>query len=447
MSPDVPRPAESIEAKASRSLHPGNAAEARVQPVLGPVSSQERLDSVDVLRGFALLGILVMNIVSFGLPDAAYNTPTVAGGFTGANFACWLFAYVFFDLKMMTIFSLLFGAGLILMTERAEARVGSLRGIYYRRIVWLIVFGLVHAYVLWYGDILFMYGVCGLLLYLFRRRSPRFLLILGSFLVFMVVPLNFGFGTLLESWREAAREDNASPAARMWSGIRSSFQPGEEEVAEELAKYRGSFWQSFEHNAGVAFALQIFLLPFFGLWRVGGLMLLGMAFMKLQLFSARRSPRLYWWLVRLGYGIGIPVVGCGAWLEVAHGFDFVYNVRWGNNFNYIGSLFVAAGHIGAVMLACQVRLLPRLAHRLAAVGRMALTNYLMHSLVCTIFFRGWGFGWFGYLERWQLLGVVLAIWFVQLVLSPLWLRRFRFGPMEWLWRSLTYRARQPMLVG
>ena len=137
-----------------------------------PVDAPERIAPLDTLRGFALLGILVMNIQSFSMISAAYNNPTAYGDLSGANWWVWLLGHLLADQKMYGIFSMLFGAGILLMTSRAEER-GSSLGLHYRRMMWLILFGLLHAHLLWPGDILYTYGMCGLLVYLFRRRDRK----------------------------------------------------------------------------------------------------------------------------------------------------------------------------------------------------------------------------------------------------------------------------------
>src|SRR6266446_3351724 len=158
-----------------------SAGEASARSALAPVVREERIASIDVLRGFALLGILWMNVVAFALPGAAYADPTIAGGARGANLLFWLFSQILVEGKMRTLFSMLFGAGVILFTSRAEARGAESRigDLYYRRTLWLIAFGLLHAYFIWSGDILYGYGVAGLLLFPFRHLPARTLIIAG----------------------------------------------------------------------------------------------------------------------------------------------------------------------------------------------------------------------------------------------------------------------------
>jgi uncharacterized protein len=172
------------------------------------------------------------------------------------------------------------------------------------------------------------------------------------------------------------------------------------------------------------------------------MMLLGMGFLKLGVFSAERSRRFYLTWIILGYGLGLPIILYGYSSLTAAGFDVVYH--FGQPYNYVGSVLVAMGHIGMVMLVCKANIFGRFKNALAAVGQMALTNYLMHTIILTAVFYGYGLGLFGHVDRFAQMGFVLGMWILQLVVSPIWLKHFRFGPAEWLWRSLTYRKKQPM---
>jgi uncharacterized protein len=420
---------------------------------LPPVSAGERVAAIDVLRGFALLGILAVNIWSFALPSAVFYDPSAAGGFTGWNFAAWLVSHVLFEQKMMSIFSMLFGAGLVILTARADARGLPLTRIYYRRILWLLVFGLVHAYALWEGDILVAYALCGLALYPLRRLAPARQAALGLGVFLLAVPISAGSGLLLQ-W--GLRADEHSPAAGGWRRVvqRQVGQAAEEILAtatpegmqEEIDTARGSYAELFRARAAENLWLETVEFIIWAGPRAGGLMLLGMALMKLGVFTGALPTRVYAALAISGYGLGLPVVAYGVSDMMRHDFDIFYTLIWGGQFNYVGSLFVALGHVGVVMLLVRAGWLPALTSRLAAVGRMALTNYLLQTVICTALFDGWGLGLFARLDRVQLVGVVAAVWAFQLAVSPLWLRAFRFGPAEWLWRSLTYRRRQPFLA-
>jgi uncharacterized protein len=279
----------------------------------GPVIRGERIVSIDVLRGFAVLGILVMNIQSFSMIDAAYNNPTTYGDLTGANYLVWLTSRLFADGKFMTIFSLLFGAGVMLMAERREAAGKGAAGVHYRRMLWLTVYGAAHGLLLWHGDILFAYGVCGLWIYLFRRRSNRALIVAGSivFAVGSLIPLFWQF--TIPYWGEGQLE----AVDREW------WSPTPEVIAEEVAAYRGGWAEQQAHRGPAAVFLMTFNFFTEMLWRTGGLMLIGMALFRLGVFSAERSREFYLRMVSIGFGLGLPIVYYGVLFREASG----WNVR------------------------------------------------------------------------------------------------------------------------
>jgi uncharacterized protein len=427
----------------------------------GPVAPPERVAAVDVLRGVALLGILTMNIVFFAWPIAAYFDPTAGAGASGIDTAVWVVNHVVFDQKMMSIFSMLFGAGLVLMGGRADAAGRPLAGVYYRRVFWLLVIGLAHAYLLWAGDILVAYAQCGLLLYLFHRWSPRALIITGAVALLVMVPVGFAAAWGVEFLKTTAVAAEAAETAgepltefqkwvrEAWNAeFRKLIDPTPDERAEarteEIAVHRGSYPGMVARRAAELWPQHTFGFFTMWVWIAGGRMLVGMGLMKLGVFAAARPARSYTRLVALGYGVGLPLVAYDTAQLFANDFRLPALILSLFVYNHVGSIFVALGHVGVVMLVCQSGLLPRLTARLAAVGRMALTNYLMQSVICTTIFYGYGFGLYGSVSRTGLVGVVLAVWAVQLLVSPVWLAYFRFGPAEWLWRTLTYGRFQPL---
>jgi len=229
-----------------------------------------------------------------------------------------------------------------------------------------------------------------------------------------------------------------------WRAIRPVFAPNADDIAADLSAYRGSYADIFIKRAPFVAFMQVNMTLAFVVWRVGGLMLLGMALMKLGVLSGERSTRFYRNLALVGYGAGLPLVVLSAALLDAHGFDPLYVARFGGIPNYIGSILVAFGHIGAVALVVKSGALRALVDRFAAVGRMALSNYVAHSLVMTTLFYGYGLGLYADVSRVSQQALVVVLIGLQLLVSPWWLRHFRFGPVEWLWRSLSYRQRQPM---
>jgi uncharacterized protein len=399
-----------------------------------------------------------MNITGMALPFAAYFNPMVYGGSTGVNYGAWIFAHLFFDLKMMGIFSMLFGAGVVLMTERAAAAGRSIGGIYYRRVFWLLLIGLIHAYLLWHGAILVTYALCGFLLYLFRRRSARALVISGLCVLLFGALLSAGGGFAQSQLRRAVQQIEASVAAGeemtadrqalldQWAGLRRSFAPTPEEVDETITTMRGDAAGVLKANASESLHIHAQAVPFYLFWRGLALMLLGMGLMKAGVFTAGRSTRFYGAWVIVGFGLGLPIVAFGIRQWSRHGFDSVTQFFPDGQFNYFASVLVSMGYVGLVMLFCRSGMLAALRARLAAVGRMALTNYLLQTAICVSIFYGYGLGMFGRVGRFNLWWFILGVWIVQLILSPWWLARYRFGPAEWLWRSLTYLRRQPMRV-
>ena len=396
-----------------------------------PVAQDARIDSIDVLRGFALLGILVMNIQLFAMPDAAYFNPTAYGDLQGANFYVWLGSRMFADQRFMTIFSMLFGAGIVLMTARAEER-GPTGRVHYRRMAWLALIGLLHAHLLWAGDILFLYAVCGMVAYPFRKQSPRTLLVIGTGTVAVASAIFLAVGASMAYW----------PAEAL-AAVTKGWQPDQAVIDSQVAAYRGGWPDQAPLRSATALGFETVGILFWGGWRAGGLMLIGMALFKLDVFSARRSPRFYGALIAVALLVGLPLEAYGVVLDFRHGWA-PWSFFQGEQFNYWPSIAVSLGYVGLVMLACRSNALRRATRPFAAVGQTALTNYLLQTVLCTTIFYGHGFGLYGSVDRLGQLGVVVAVWAVQLIVSPLWLRRFRFGPAEWAWRSLTYGARQPL---
>lgn len=403
-----------------------------------PVAAAERLRSMDALRGLAVLGILAVNIGAFALPDAAFYRPSVAGGFTGANFAVWLVIHVLFEMKFITIFSMLFGAGVLLMGRREDAAGVSFAGRYYRRLALLLVFGLIHSYVFWYGDILVTYALMGAALYPMRRLRPEVLIGVGAGLLCVLVPGTLLQGAAMMMAREGMRSVPPEPwAVELWS----RFYPSGEQLNQQIALYRGAYGPLFWHRLGLNLEIQIFGLILFSPWRVLSVMMIGLGMAKMGVFAAAKPGAFYAKLAMAGYGVGLPLVGVGLWINLPSDFDIVRLFMIGGLFNLIGGVGVALGHVGLFMLLYRAGVLKGAFSVLSCVGRMAFTNYLSQTVICTFLFYGWsgyGFGWFGSMDHVQLAGVVACIWAAQLIWSPLWLRFFAMGPMEWVWRVGTY---------
>jgi len=398
-----------------------------------PTSPSERIVALDALRGFAILGILVMNVQSFSMIRAAYINPTAFGDLTGLNKLVWIVSHVLADKKFMTLFAMLYGAGIVLLTGRLEAKGRGSCGVHYRRTVWLIVIGLMHAYLLWSGDILVTYGMCALVAYLFRHFSPRKSLAIGLSSFAFGSLLYFLAGVSMQRWPQSAVQS-----------MLHNWQPDPDAIAREVAAYRSGWLGQMPFRAHSSWFAQTTYFLFHTLWRTGGLMIIGMALFKWGVLTGQRTRRFYAWSIAAGFGVGVPLIAVGVYANFKAGWSMEYSMFLGMQYNYWGSILVSAAYLGIVMLAVRSLRLRGATNVLAAVGRMAFTNYLMQTVLCTLLFYGHGFGLFGSMERiWHPL-IIICVWTLELALSPLWLSRFRFGPVEWLWRSLTYRALQPM---
>ena len=427
---------------------------------LAPVRGGERKDALDTLRGIALLGILLMNIVAMGLPFA-YSDPSVYGGSEGADLIAWITANLFFEGTMRGLFSLMFGAGVILIISRAEAKGGGMgvADLYFRRTLWLFLFGVVHAWlVLWGGDILYHYGISGLFIFAFRKLAPRTLIILGVLVLASLAPkFAYDYHTTLTAWEEAqAAEQVLAGLAESeeldeenqgkidaWQGIQSDAKPSAEKIEKAIEGNRGNYFEIIAARSGWIVFMQSTFYYQYGFFDVIGMMLIGMAFLKLGIITGEKSRRFYAVMMLAGYGIGLPVNALETWQIVNSNFDIVTMAKASLTYD-LGRLPVTLGHVGFWMLVCKSGWLRFLTSRLAAVGRMALTNYVMHSVITAFVFTGIGFGLYGALQRHELYYVVGGIWLFQLMVSPIWMRHFRFGPLEWVWRSLTYQKKQPM---
>lgn len=402
-----------------------------------PVGQTERITAIDALRGFALLGILIMNIRMFAGPFAQYGNPyavPAAGGEERSNWLVFSIAHVMADLKMMTIFSMLFGAGIVIMSERQIAKgLGSI-GLHYRRMWWLLVIGLIHAYLIWPGDILVIYAICGAIVFWARRFYVPVQIGLGLFLLLCGIGISLGAGFTIDKWPPEAVDQ----MSRDWA-------PPPELLQEQIDAYTGPISDRLAEQGRMSLGWHTGGFIFFGFWRAAGLMLLGMGLYRLGIFSAKRSMGFYLGLIVTGAAIGIPLILWGMNKNIEDGYIFETAFFLNGQFNYVGSLFVALAWTGIIMLLVKAGAVKMLINALSAVGQMALTNYLMQSIICTTIFYGHGLGLFGEFTYLQQFYVVLGVWAAELVWSPVWLKYFRFGPFEWLWRSLTYFSPQPML--
>lgn len=424
---------------------------------VAPVQQTERIEALDILRGIAVLGILLMNIVGFGLPWA-YENPTVAGGMDPPNYWAWAIPTMFFEGTMRGIFSLLFGASIILLTDRMEQAGAGLRtaDIHFRRMLWMMLLGVIHwALLLWIGEILFAYSIGGLLLFAFRKMRPRWMLaIAGALLLTSVVSSLLAYQSLAaaRSVAFAAQTAQASGAAitdeqkeaiTHWEDSVAEFSPPAEALASIIELHQVGYIDAVTLQFPMSYEFQWTDLPWWLFFDMMSFMLIGMALLKLGVLAGGQSAHFYGLMMAGGYAVGIPLNYMELQLFQNSGFS-VLGFSQASITYEISRLAMVIGHLGLFLSIIRAGWMKSLQRTLAATGQMALTNYIAQTLICTALFFGFGFGLFNQLERHQLFYIVAAIWAVELIWSPIWLKHFRFGPLEWLWRSLTYWERQPL---
>lgn len=389
-----------------------------------PLQRSERIDSLDVLRGFAILGILVMNIQAFSMISQAYLNPTLGGNMEGVDFWLWAVSHVAFETKFLSLFAALFGAGLVIMAERAAAAGGRPWRLHRRRMAILALFGLLHAYGIWYGDILFVYAAVGMVAFLFRDASVRRLLLFAA--LFYAIPIAV---SLAMTWLLFIMppDDYAAMAQAYW-------QPSPEAIAAQQEAYRSGWLGQMAQRIPDAATLHLLALPLEQGWRVLALMLAGMAALKSGLLSGAWSVRTYARTGMVSAAAGAAIVTAGVVFHQATGWEMKTSLYLGALFNYAGAPLVTLAWVCGVILVLKRGLWAALIDRLRAVGRTALSGYLFTSVLCVTLFYGHGFGLFGQVGRTGQLLVVVAVWAILLVAAPAWLRRFHMGPLEWLWR-------------
>lgn len=414
---------------------------------------------MDALRGFVLLGILFMNMSLFGLPHWAGENPTVAGGTEGLDWWAWFLSAVLWDGKMRAIFSMLFGAGVVLLTRRAEAAgsesAARIADVYYRRCICLILFGIFDAFVLaWPGDILYWYGLMGLLLFPFRRVSARRLIVAAMLILAVGVAAHvirhehrvreLAEITAIRADVSAGKELEKEQKAKLekWEERLKEYAPPREKVDKEIAARRGGLFSVVPSIAPIV--IEWNSQPIYVDSDVLPMMIMGLGLARAGVITGQRSTRFYAVFALVCLPLGWFVAALGPWHRSAHNFDpeFILPYMLGGSWSYVAQrLLLAMGYISVVMLAARTPLLAWVMRAVAAAGRMPLTNYLGQSLICLLIFSGLGLGLFAKLSNYQLVLLTLAIWVPQVMFSVLWLNAFAYGPMEWFWRWCAYGER------
>lgn len=401
-----------------------------------------RILEMDILRGFAVLGILLHNINEFGLPSNINSYPGLFTNGYAANTYAWVFNTLFVSDAIRGIFSILFGASAMILLNDEKLAQQGVRAVdhFYRRNLLLIAFGMLHAYVLlWPYDVLYVYGLMGLFLFPLRKLPVMVLLCIGLLMqVFLDVSLEFGGKdeilndqSLFETSSEQYTEDQ----------MRAELMDG---INDEVLFYNKNYLTIFLVQIPIVVTEQSLNLFRNNLLDMGGMMLIGMALFRYGVLSGLRSIRFYIILASICYLIGLGSrslfaysllegqrAGIGVWL-----FD-------GNEYSF-SRVFVAVGHVCVLMLMMKTNAFMKLFSSLAIVGRMALTNYLLQTVIAILLFYGFGLGLYATLERYELIYVCMVIWLILIMFSLIWLHYFYQGPLEWLMRMVIYWRLQPL---
>lgn len=426
-----------------------------------PVSQSERIVLIDSLRGIALLGILLMNIPYFGLPEPAFDNPLLMNEKGTINMQVWYFINMVPEGTMRAIFSILFGAGILLFVSRLEKRVEGMMAAEYfiRRQLWLVVFGLVNAFILlWPGDILFQYGILGIIAFVFRRMPVKGLLIAAAVCLLLMttrenldmhrtqVKIKKGEAIAKIDTTKTKLTDEQKDMLGEMTGIKEKSDTAslKKEMKKNLAKSLGSYSKVYEYVSNTSAKIE-FGFTYYGLWDILLFMFLGLAFFKSGILTgdAKTSTYLLMTVIGLGLGIFLTYLRLQPLIDANFNF-FVYLKKVHFQMYEISRTLRSLGLFGLIMLLYKSGWFNWLFKLMQPVGQMAFTNYLMQSFMSNLFFLGIGFGMMGKLERHEIYYVVFAIWLIEIIWSHIWLRFYRFGPLEWCWRSLTYWKLQPI---
>ncbi len=427
------------------------------QSLTGPATASAHIDALDALRGFAVLGIFVINIIGFALPEIAFSNPKAAGGEGALNYGLWTVSTVFVEGAMRGLFSLMFGAGVMLFTARAIYPDGPIRiaDLYYRRTLWLLVFGVFHALALLMpGDILQIYAMAGLVIFPFRILKPAKLILIAG-VILAGLTLNSFVGEALqtvegnialgiearENAGEALSEGEEALLADWREQVAGNWAT-QEQLDEQIASRTGDIATVYSSNAAIvaSYSGVIDLLW----WSADAfmMMLIGMAFYQWRIITGERSTRFYLSLAACGYAVGLTL----RIITVTQRWEADFSpILWAwATFQQIARVAMVIGHMGMFFLLWKVASSSLPFRALTAAGRMALSNYIGQTIIANLIFSGVGLGLFGAMDRAQIYLVMMAVWIAQLTFSLWWLSRFRFGPLEWGWRCLTYGRRQPL---
>lgn len=394
----------------------------------------DRIASLDLIRGIAVLGILTINIAGFSGPMSASLSPNLPQPGSATDLLVYASNMILFEGKMRALFTILFGASLVLLIQRADDRGAFGDLLQFRRLGWLALFGLLHLFLFWWGDILFAYALSGILLLFLKDMKLKTLLIsaLGMFLIWHVAGTGMSMGEVANEYRVLAGTASASDIER-YSDYRDA---ADRSTQAELAQYHAGFISQL-HTRLTSYPLRPLESAFTTLGETLPLMMIGVFLLRSGFFSggwARKRLQLTAWAGCItGLGLTLALVALVWSADFAPMTMTAALMYWAA----VPHLLMAMGYAAIFVLAANRIARTAAGRLLSAAGRMALSNYLGTTMVMTAIFYGWGLNLIGTIDRAGQWGFVLLGWALMLGLSGLWLSRFRRGPLEWLWRCLT----------
>lgn len=410
------------------------------KPAMMPVQQAERIQIVDTLRGFALFGILLVNMALFSHPFQAMLLPFNADAPWYDRAAEWLIRF-FGESKFYSLFSLLFGLGLTLLMERIEARGGRFVPLYLRRMLVLFGIGMVHAFLIWVGDILILYSLVGFLLLLFRKAKPRTLLIWAIILLSIPILFNVATTGLVELGRSVP--EGAEQIDQAFAHAEAGYVADLERAQRSYSQ--GTYLEITQQR--ISDYLSIGLMAFWVMgFNVLAMFLLGVYFGKRQIFQNLADNRPLFRKLLI-WGLAIGMIGNGIYATIIASisrFESSWTLLLANISLGIAAPMMCLAYVSMFCLLALSHGWSGRLKALAPVGQMALTNYLTQSILCTLIFYNYGLGLFGRMGPALGIGLTLVIYLLQIPISHWWMKRFKYGPAEWLWRSLTYMKLQPM---
>ena len=382
-----------------------------------------RYPTIDVIRGIAVLGILLINANYFSTITIERYNPLSHGEFTGLNYWIWALEMVFVKQRFMTVFSILFGAGVFLMVQSNINKGLNATQLHIKRMLWLVGIGAVHGYLVWDGDILVSYAFCGLVMYVFKNLSIKWLYVVAT--LFLLIPFRYTI------------QDIQNPP-EITEEVHQFWFPKQEVLEQKKNANMGSWLEETPKRASVTFRRQTSDFISWTLWRVGGLFLIGIALIKSKFLTGERPLYIYVHTFWYSFLLSVPISCLGVYHYVMSNFNYTIFATSYSAVLYLASISMAFMYISGIIILVKKQIFQQALTQFERIGKIALSNYILQSILGTLIYFGYGFGFYGRVDRTFVVLSVVGIWAVNIVFTNYWLKRNKQGPLEYIWRTLTY---------